>query len=372
MNSTQVESEALIDSTRACTVDMKLEVVVIPVSDVDRAKRFYGDLGWRLDADFAKGDDFRGVQFTPPGSPCSIHFGKGVTHGCAGLGAGPVSRRVRHRGSARRAARSRRRGERGVPRRPGRSRPQSGPASDAAQLRLVRHVQRSGRQPLVAAGGHRAIARTRGREAHDIHARRPSLPPRCGARRPRTASTRSSSASTTRTAGRTGTRSTSSPSRPAKSCRSDQAERQRQVPRRRRRGRHAAALDAARRARHDRHQVRLRRGPVRRVHDSHRRAAGALLPHAGFGRRRKAHHHDRSHRRHAGGQEGPGGLARAGRAAVRLLPVRPDHVGGGAARRQCASRAMRTSTAPWPATSAAAAPIRASAPRSRRPPRGVA
>ena len=58
---------------------MKLEVVVIPVSDVDRAKHFYGDLGWRLDADFVVGDAFRVVQFTPPGSPCSIHFGKGVT-----------------------------------------------------------------------------------------------------------------------------------------------------------------------------------------------------------------------------------------------------------------------------------------------------
>jgi catechol 2,3-dioxygenase-like lactoylglutathione lyase family enzyme len=60
-------------------VDMNLEVVVIPVTDVDRAKRFYGDLGWRLDADVAAGDDFRVVQFTPTGSQCSIHFGKGVT-----------------------------------------------------------------------------------------------------------------------------------------------------------------------------------------------------------------------------------------------------------------------------------------------------
>jgi catechol 2,3-dioxygenase-like lactoylglutathione lyase family enzyme len=60
-------------------VDMKLEVVVIPVSDVDRAKRFYGDLGWRLDADFVIGNEFRAVQFTPPGSPCSIHFGTGIT-----------------------------------------------------------------------------------------------------------------------------------------------------------------------------------------------------------------------------------------------------------------------------------------------------
>lgn len=61
------------------SVDLKLEVVTIPVSDVDRAKGFYGSLGWRLDADFAIGDAFRGVQYTPPGSPCSIHFGKGLT-----------------------------------------------------------------------------------------------------------------------------------------------------------------------------------------------------------------------------------------------------------------------------------------------------
>jgi len=60
-------------------VDMKLEVVVLPVSDVDRAKRFYEGLGWRLDADFAGPDNWRGVQMTPPGSPCSIHFGHGIT-----------------------------------------------------------------------------------------------------------------------------------------------------------------------------------------------------------------------------------------------------------------------------------------------------
>jgi catechol 2,3-dioxygenase-like lactoylglutathione lyase family enzyme len=64
--------------TSAGNVDMKLEVVVIPVSDVDRAKRFYADLGWRLDADFS-GGDWRVIQFTPPGSPTSIIFGKNVT-----------------------------------------------------------------------------------------------------------------------------------------------------------------------------------------------------------------------------------------------------------------------------------------------------
>ena len=62
------------ETPRAQTVDMKLEVVVIPVSDVDRAKRFYGDLGWRLDLDYAAGDDFRVIQFTPPGSGCSVIF----------------------------------------------------------------------------------------------------------------------------------------------------------------------------------------------------------------------------------------------------------------------------------------------------------
>ena len=60
-------------------LDFKIEVVVIPVADVERAKRFYSDLGWRLDADFIVGEEFRGIQFTPPGSACSIHFGKGLT-----------------------------------------------------------------------------------------------------------------------------------------------------------------------------------------------------------------------------------------------------------------------------------------------------
>ena len=66
------------------TSDMKLEIVVIPVSDVDRAKRFYGGLGWRLDADYASGDDYRVIQFTPPGSGCSVIFGKNVTGAAPG------------------------------------------------------------------------------------------------------------------------------------------------------------------------------------------------------------------------------------------------------------------------------------------------
>lgn len=71
--------EPEIEEGKERGVDLKLEAVLIPVSDADRAKRFYGNLGWRLDADFSVGDEFRVVQFTPPGSPCSIHFGKGVT-----------------------------------------------------------------------------------------------------------------------------------------------------------------------------------------------------------------------------------------------------------------------------------------------------
>jgi len=65
-------------------IDMKLEVLTLPVSDVDRAKSFYQSLGWRLDADFTAGDEIRGVQFTPPHSQCSIHFGKGLTAAAPG------------------------------------------------------------------------------------------------------------------------------------------------------------------------------------------------------------------------------------------------------------------------------------------------
>jgi catechol 2,3-dioxygenase-like lactoylglutathione lyase family enzyme len=79
MNIAEMRSEAAAETLRAGSIDMKLEVVVIPVSDVDRAKRFYGDLGWRLDIDYTAGDDFRVIQFTPPGSGCSVIFGKNVT-----------------------------------------------------------------------------------------------------------------------------------------------------------------------------------------------------------------------------------------------------------------------------------------------------
>src|SRR5947208_4576493 len=79
MSSSGASSDASTEIPEVGTVDMKLEVVTLPVSDVDRAKRFYQSLGWRLDADFAFSDDVRGVQLTPPRSACSIHFGKGIT-----------------------------------------------------------------------------------------------------------------------------------------------------------------------------------------------------------------------------------------------------------------------------------------------------
>src|SRR5512135_1172405 len=88
MSTTQVRSETAIETPRARTADMKLEVVVIPVSDVDRAKKFYGRLGWRLDGDFANGDDWRAIQFTPPGSGCSVIFGKNVTAAAPGSAQG--------------------------------------------------------------------------------------------------------------------------------------------------------------------------------------------------------------------------------------------------------------------------------------------
>ena len=88
MNITQVRSEAANEAPKAQRIDMKFEVAVIPVADVDRAKRFYSRLGWRLDADFVVGDAFQVVQFTPPGSPASIHFGKGLTSAAPGSAKG--------------------------------------------------------------------------------------------------------------------------------------------------------------------------------------------------------------------------------------------------------------------------------------------
>jgi catechol 2,3-dioxygenase-like lactoylglutathione lyase family enzyme len=89
MNIAEMQSETAAEIPRARTLDMKLEVVVIPVSDVDRAKRFYSDLGWRLDIDYAAaGDGYRVIQFTPPGSEYSVIFGRNVSSAAPGSAKG--------------------------------------------------------------------------------------------------------------------------------------------------------------------------------------------------------------------------------------------------------------------------------------------
>jgi catechol 2,3-dioxygenase-like lactoylglutathione lyase family enzyme len=79
MSTAEVRSNDVTSDASVGKIDMKLEVVTVPVSDVDRAKAFYLSLGWRLDVDLVVSDDIRLVQMTPPHSECSIHFGKGFT-----------------------------------------------------------------------------------------------------------------------------------------------------------------------------------------------------------------------------------------------------------------------------------------------------
>jgi catechol 2,3-dioxygenase-like lactoylglutathione lyase family enzyme len=88
MSTTEVRSDDATNDATVRKVDMKLEVVVIPVSDVDRSKEFYGTLGWRLDADFPFENGFRVVQFTPPGSGCSVQFGTNMTSAAPGSAKG--------------------------------------------------------------------------------------------------------------------------------------------------------------------------------------------------------------------------------------------------------------------------------------------
>jgi catechol 2,3-dioxygenase-like lactoylglutathione lyase family enzyme len=164
--------------TSAGNADMKLEVVVIPVSDVDRAKRFYADLGWRLDADFA-GGDWRVIQFTPPGPPTSVICGKNVTAAVPGSAQGlylivsdieaaraDLVRRgvevseIFHGGGD----------EHGGPDEPyifGRLRV-SGPDPKRASYSSFGLVPRSRRQWLAVPGNHGAPAWTR-RCRHDVH-----------------------------------------------------------------------------------------------------------------------------------------------------------------------------------------------------------
>jgi catechol 2,3-dioxygenase-like lactoylglutathione lyase family enzyme len=196
------------------TVDMKLEVAVIPVSDVDRAKRFYGGLGWRLDAEFTVGNEFRGVQFTPPGSPCSIHFGKGVAS------AVPGSAKLYLVVSDSEAARAEL-------------------VARGADVSEVTHREGPGKPPLKGPHPERrsyssfasfsdpdgnnwliqeVTARLPGQTPPTRHSvRRPSSRPHFDEQKPRTASTRSGPASAMRT-GPTGTRNTWFASKPGKNC----------------------------------------------------------------------------------------------------------------------------------------------------------
>lgn len=200
--------------SRKPVIDMKLEVVVIPVSDVDRAKRFYENLGWRLDADFVRADGSRALQLTPPGSPTSIHLDKGsalprflIVNDIEAARAELIARgvdvsEVFHRGAA------------GRIKGPDPERPSYGslatfndPDGNVWLLQQSRSVCPD------------ASTETARRTPH-----RPISPPRCAARPKPMASTRSGPAATMRT-GRTGTPTTSCASRPASRCRSERSNR---------------------------------------------------------------------------------------------------------------------------------------------------
>ena len=223
MSTNEVRSN---DATVA-RVDMKFEVVVIPVSDVDRAKEFYGRLGWRLDADYDNGDDFRVIQFTPPGSGCSVIFGKNVTAAAPGSAQGLYlivsdieaarDELVAHGVDASEVFHD-----------------AGGVYAGTDQPYLFGRLRVSGPDPE-----HRSYRSFvsfsdpdgNGWLLQEITTRRPGVSPatrrtrrratcrrRCGAPRPRTGSTRRGRGKPTRT-GRTGTPSTWCASRPAKSCR---------------------------------------------------------------------------------------------------------------------------------------------------------
>ena len=141
---------------------------MLPVSDVDRAKDFYAGLGWRLDADFPVGDDFRVVQLTPPGSQCSVIFGDGVTTAAPGSVEG-LQLAVSDIDAARAALAGRGvdvsevfHDAGGVFHHGGTEARVAGPAPGARLLRLVRLVRRSGRQRLDPAGDHHPAPGPRG------------------------------------------------------------------------------------------------------------------------------------------------------------------------------------------------------------------
>ena len=213
MSTTATRSKEATTDARVGKVDMKLEVVTIPVSDVDRATEFYVRLGWRQDVT-PPGSGV--VQFTPPGSAVlgPIRHEPHVRR--ARIRPEPVPDRLRHPGCPRRAGRARRRGERGLPPRPGRPRsavplpitPATVPSPRSAIRTATAGCCRRSR-PGCPAGSTRPRRRS---------GRRAIWRARCGVRRPPTASTRSAPGSATRT-GPTGTPRTWWLSRPGPSCR---------------------------------------------------------------------------------------------------------------------------------------------------------
>ena len=145
MTVVEMQKGTAAKTARGPTIDMKLEVVVISVSDIDRAKRFYSDLGWRLDIECTDGRDYRVIQFTPPGSRCSVIFGKNVTNVAPGSAQG-LHLIVSEIQASRRTAAPWHRDQRAIPRRRrhlppcGRERHRRRPESSAKELRLVRLV----------------------------------------------------------------------------------------------------------------------------------------------------------------------------------------------------------------------------------------
>jgi len=169
MSTTEDRSSDASGTASVGSVDTKLEVIVIPVSDVDRAKEFYGRLGWRLDADFRFDNGFRVVQFTPPrlGVLDPIRHARHADR--SGLSTKSAPGRLRHRDCARGPGRPRCRRQwsvspwgarRAIPARRLKLSP-SGTRARSQQLPLLCGVQRPGRQRLAVAGGHHAATRAR-------------------------------------------------------------------------------------------------------------------------------------------------------------------------------------------------------------------
>ena len=227
MSTTKVRSNDAREIASVENADMKLEIVVIPVSDVDRAKKFYGRLGWRLDADYVSGDDFRVIQFTPPAPGARSSSARTSPSAAPGSAQGPVPDRLRHRGRARRAGRSRRRDQRGVPLTRRRyACTDRAPASDGSRQRVrARAIAATARSPhsviRTATAGYsrrsRAAARSDRPRRQRLSRRRTISRVPFGVPRTPTASTRNASARRTRT-GPTGTPTTSCASMPARNC----------------------------------------------------------------------------------------------------------------------------------------------------------